>query len=395
MSHNLRLPAAVALTASTVLVGLSFAQENWGFPQTICEIAGCAVNAANPSFYDSSHVIFEVPTAQGYWLYVLGFQEYEPVELPGEGINIENVNNVSPFVTFDGDRLFFASDRAGGYGGSDIWVSEWGDSQWLPPVNLGPNVNSAEHDLGPSLPLAEDELFFWRTESWSPDGFPDLGNIYRSDRVNGEWAQAVELPPPINVNGHSYEPSITSDGAKLYFISYRPEIAEHIFAYVSYWQGDSWADPVLLNSNVNRTYDTPPFWFDSGDVVSSGIDRSGMSILFTHYATIDGFITGEIRLSQLVVGIESQTALPLQTHLEVYPNPFNDKASIRYSLTKRSSVQLNVFDIAGRLVRPIYAGDLDAGPHAFMLDASGLTSGVYIARMEGENEQATRFVLLK
>jgi OOP family OmpA-OmpF porin len=43
-----------------------------------------------------------------------------------------------PSLTHDRKRLYFASGRPGGQGGSDIWYTDWKDGAWQPPVNLGP-----------------------------------------------------------------------------------------------------------------------------------------------------------------------------------------------------------------------------------------------------------------
>jgi hypothetical protein len=62
-----------------------------------------------------------------------------------------------------------------------------------------------------------------------------------------------------------------------------------------------------------------------------------------------------------------------------YPNPFNPATSIRYSAPERSQVVLTVSDMLGRTVATLVEGSVEAGVHTATFDASGLTSGNYIA----------------
>ncbi|MEM6737202.1 MAG: OmpA family protein [Bacteroidota bacterium] len=66
-------------------------------------------------------------------------------------INEKGSENKQPFVSITGDTLFFSSDRSGGYGGSDIWMSLKGISSesWGPAINMGDVINSAEDDITP------------------------------------------------------------------------------------------------------------------------------------------------------------------------------------------------------------------------------------------------------
>src|SRR2546428_3477160 len=73
-------------------------------------------------------------------------------------------NEQHPAISKDGLSLYFASDRAvaAGMGGLDIYVShrESLDAPWGPPVNLGPNINSAGTDLAPTFSPAALLLYF-------------------------------------------------------------------------------------------------------------------------------------------------------------------------------------------------------------------------------------------
>ncbi|MEM9859009.1 MAG: OmpA family protein [Bacteroidota bacterium] len=66
-------------------------------------------------------------------------------------INEKGSENKQPFISITGDTLFFSSDRSGGYGRSDIWMSLRGTSSesWGPAINMGDVINSAEDDITP------------------------------------------------------------------------------------------------------------------------------------------------------------------------------------------------------------------------------------------------------
>jgi hypothetical protein len=79
-----------------------------------------------------------------------------------------------------------------------------------------------------------------------------------------------------------------------------------------------------------------------------------------------------------------------------YPNPFNPSTVIRYDLPAQSHVRLDVYDLTGRRVATIVDGQMPAGRHDALWNASGMASGMYIYRLETTGHVATgRMTLLK
>lgn len=107
--------------------------------------------------------------------------------------NNEWYNVSTPFLSHNGQRLYFSSDKPGGYGGSDLYYCEWKDGFWDEPVNLGPEINTPGNEAYPYI-NSSGELFF------SSDGHPGQGgkDIFVSKQQGNKWLKPVALDPPIN-----------------------------------------------------------------------------------------------------------------------------------------------------------------------------------------------------
>ncbi len=92
-----------------------------------------------------------------------------------------------------------------------------------------------------------------------------------------------------------------------------------------------------------------------------------------------------------------ETDLPDKFSLDQnFPNPFNPATQIRFSLPVQSDVQLGVYDMAGRLVVQLVNGLVSAGTHKVTFDSAGLSSGVYMYRLQaGEFQQVRKMTIIK
>src|SRR2546426_10667382 len=107
----------------------------------------------------------------------------------GPAIN-SGSNEQHPAISKDGLSLYFASDRAGGMGGLDIYVSQRSsvDDPWGPPANLGHNINSAGNDLAPTFSPDGHLLYFHsngRGGGGGADPFVSRGDDKRGDSGGG------------------------------------------------------------------------------------------------------------------------------------------------------------------------------------------------------------------
>ena len=90
-------------------------------------------------------------------------------------------------------------------------------------------------------------------------------------------------------------------------------------------------------------------------------------------------------------GVEIGTSLVLYQN---YPNPFRDGTTIMYELPQPTNVRLIVYDLLGREVRQVVAGDKPPGQHREYLDASGLSSGTYFVRLIAGDASSTKQMIL-
>ncbi len=135
----------------------------------------------------------------------------------------------NPFISRDGLSLYFSSDRPGGYGGFDIWVSHRAtvDDPWGPPENLGPNVNTPFIENSPALSSDGRRLYF---QSDRP-GFGGL-DLYVSDRRRKRddlaWQTSTNLGSNINTSFDEFSATLFEDDetgtTTLYFASNRPGV---------------------------------------------------------------------------------------------------------------------------------------------------------------------------
>ncbi len=143
-----------------------------------------------------------------------------PTRLP-EPINSEyNENGVS--ISDDGNWMFFSSNRPGGLGGADIYVSEKnGTRGWKRPKNLGPVINTEYNEEGPFIGYDGKSLYF------SSDGGRGMGgfDIYKSeyDSVNRVWGLPSNLGYPINTPDQDVHFSSTEDEFRAYYATTRED----------------------------------------------------------------------------------------------------------------------------------------------------------------------------
>jgi hypothetical protein len=100
----------------------------------------------------------------------------------------------------------------------------------------------------------------------------------------------------------------------------------------------------------------------------------------------------------IITSMDDDGAMPAFFKLEQnYPNPFNPSTIIRFGVPEKSNVTVKIYDILGSEVVTIVNEEMDAGWYERSFNADGLSSGVYIYRMEAVQDggQSGNFVSIK
>jgi hypothetical protein len=138
---------------------------------------------------------------------------------PPQNVTELNSDHDEYYISFSsqGDA-YFGSDRPGGFGSMDIYVSRRVEGRYLPPENLGPGVNTTESEHDPCLVSADGNLLVFKSEN-RPDGLGEA-DLYASRLGHdGKWETAVNLGRPINTSAYEYCCYLTPDQRYFFFSS--------------------------------------------------------------------------------------------------------------------------------------------------------------------------------
>ncbi|MCS6934361.1 MAG: carboxypeptidase regulatory-like domain-containing protein [Chitinophagales bacterium] len=128
-----------------------------------------------------------------------------------------------PSMSKDGKTLYFASDKPGGYGGVDLYVStrEIG-GEWSTPINLGPKVNTSGDEMFPFI--ADDGTLYFASNGHVGLGGLDVysTNMVKTGNKITNWTEPENLGYPINTNFDDFGYIIAKDNKRGYFVSNRP-----------------------------------------------------------------------------------------------------------------------------------------------------------------------------
>ncbi len=271
--------------AMSPLLADRFAGSEWSEPVNLGPVVNSSALDANAGLSSDAHTLFFVSTRTGglgnldIWMShrrCLACDWEVPVNL-GAPIN-SDVMDAAPTMSEDGRLLFFYSARAGGFGLSDVYVSHRvstgadGDV-WGPPVNLGPEVNTAANEQGT----------FYVHEPGEPNAFvyfnrPTAGgsiDVYRIAVSNDGDAlgPAVLVPELSDPTTFDQKVAVSADGHELLLSSFRAGGFGNfdIWRFTRQSAQDPWSNPTHLDAPIN----TPDL--DSQPVLS----RDGRTLIFT------------------------------------------------------------------------------------------------------------------
>ena len=140
-----------------------------------------------------------------------GEQWTKPSNL-GSNINTKYWES-QPSLSADGKILYFSSNRPGGLGGKDLWMSKQIDGKWQLPKNLSPDINTFKDEITPFIHPNGVTLYFSSTGHVNMGGF----DLFKTTYENEKWNEPTNLGYPINTHRDEVALLITGDGKTAYF----------------------------------------------------------------------------------------------------------------------------------------------------------------------------------
>ncbi len=166
--------------------------------------------------------MLSVQTHQSFDIYVsyltpTGWSEPQNM---GDNINSEFYES-GPTLSPDKRALYFCSNRPGGYGGLDLYVSyRQANGKWGPAMNMGPEINSAGDEQAAFI-HADNQTLYYTSNGLPGYGNSDLFMIRKG--IDGEWGKPENLGYPINTIENEGSMAVSADGLTAYYASDRSD----------------------------------------------------------------------------------------------------------------------------------------------------------------------------
>ncbi|MFM8913127.1 MAG: OmpA family protein, partial [Flammeovirgaceae bacterium] len=329
----------------------------WGKPASI----SAAINTnfregASTISADGRLLIFTICGYQGCDLYQstkVGDQWTKPASL-GAGVNSAGWE-AQPALSADGNTLFFVSDRRGGLGGYDIWLSQRdGKGIWQKAFNAGKNINTALDEIAPFIHSNGLNLYY------ASNGLPGFGgyDIYVAERHQQQWGEPRNLGHPLNDFSDQYSFVVNAKGDVAYYSKEEGKNQSKIYSALI---PDQWrvkrrsnlVKGVVVDANTQRPLkarielhdlrqDTLLSVFSSDSVTGSYLFVLPAQSEYAVYANSKGYLFTSLNFNSdstkgdQVIDLKLQ---PLQKNAEIaLKNIFF--ANNQFELTEKSKVEL-------------------------------------------------------
>ena len=167
--------------------------------------------------------------------------------MPLDGLNTDK-NEGAHCISPDGEYIFFTGcHMPGSTGGCDLYITTKRDSQWIKPVNMGPLVNSRDWDAHPTLSPDGKRLYFASERT----GGLGKSDIWFVDFKDGKWGKPINAGDKINTPGNEESPYIHLDGQTLYFRSDgHIGLGDHDL-FLTRWENNAWGEAQNLGYPIN------------------------------------------------------------------------------------------------------------------------------------------------
>ena len=277
----------IALLACLMLISASVVKMVFDFdtPANLGSTVNSPANEASPNISpDGLSLYFQSDRSggSGGWdLWVTKRKKISdawstPMNL-GQIIN-SSVDETSPNISTDNLTLYFSSNRVGGYGDFDIWkvTRQTVNDPWGTPMNLGRIVNSFFSEGPSSMSSNGLELYLGSNRT---GGFGDY-DLWVTTRatIMDDWCKPVNLGLSVNITSSDWGPSISADGLSLCFESSRKGgyPGDELWIIMRETADDPWGIPINLGSTINSQFtEATPSISSDGQELFFQSNRSG------------------------------------------------------------------------------------------------------------------------
>jgi Tol biopolymer transport system component len=266
------------------LDAMSFANSEWSEPVNLGPVVNSNAGDNNPTLSSDGLSLYFASDRPGglgntdIWVARRASND-GPWETPihlGAPVNTASIDG-GPVLSPDGHLLFVHSSRPGSFGGNDIWVAHRtntnDDTGWEAPVNLGPDVNTPDAEQGTAYVVSDRGGALYFTRGVLTSNAADLYRVEvaRDGRTQGPATPVTELNDPAT---NDAAPTLRADGREIFFWSTRAG-------------GMGWSDIwVSTRRSVNDPWYPPVSWggppFNTtDDELQPDLSHDGRTLLFT------------------------------------------------------------------------------------------------------------------
>ena len=282
-----------------------------------------------------------------------------------------NYKNWESFISPDGNRQFFASNRPPS-SNMDIWmVDRTSDSTWSDPVRLDNPVNSNAED-GSACVTNNGSLYFKSRRGGGIGG----SWLYRAKLIDSSYSQVESLGNLINTGPQETEPFMAPDESYLIFTSYTRPGYGGWDLWICFQKTDSsWTEPINMGPNINTVDD------EYGPRVSLG----GNYLFFTRDNagnTMDIYWVSSSIIDSLKSSVLTSFHPMYAKSIQIYPNPVYSNIKILFGKSSYKQAIIEISDIEGKLVQSQRCNNLPE----VTIDFSRYPKGNYILSIDVDGE---------
>ncbi len=193
-----------------------------------------------------------------------------------------------PSLSADGRTIYFASNRKGGQGGEDLWMTkQQDDGNWSLPVNLGPKVNTPGRENSPFLHASGNTLYF------ATDGLQGMGglDLFKVNREQNGWGTPQNMGYPLNTHRDESSIFISPDNKTGYYSGQAVAGTKAEVALLQFEVPEVWKSKTVSSFAQGRVFDAVTkkplkatvqvYDLDSASVISQQVNSDGTSGAYT------------------------------------------------------------------------------------------------------------------